>query len=291
MEETKLNQLSIFMNPEVTGSIVMKHIILLLFFLFRNIFIFSQEGVRVCSEKENENFNLYMDNANVCPVSIVLKLTLLNIKCIEPCPETIVVPQKSIKFKMGSFAVADLKKPANFNYTYKWTLGDMTKKHDDSYGYYLPFEKGKQYLLIQGYNGQSSHKNQNSLDFNLPQGSIITAAREGVVAKVIDNNTQACPEERCKQFNNYVQVYHTDGSFAEYTHVIQGGSMVTVGNKIKAGQPIARSGNTGYSAGPHLHFMVYKPNENDFTTIETKFKVDSSIIFLKPGEKYVRNYD
>ncbi len=65
------------------------------------------------SQKEKREFNLYIDNANVCPVSILLKLKILDIKCLAPCPETIVVAEKFTKFIIGSFALADLEKPAD----------------------------------------------------------------------------------------------------------------------------------------------------------------------------------
>jgi murein DD-endopeptidase MepM/ murein hydrolase activator NlpD len=53
-------------------------------------------------------------------------------------------------------------------------------------------------------------------------------------------------------------VLHDDGTLTEYVHLMQGGSAVRVGEKVAAGKLIGYSGNTGYSAGPHLHFAVVR---------------------------------
>ena len=55
---------------------------------------------------------------------------------------------------------------------------------------------------------------------------------------------------------NFVFVDHGDGTFARYYHLDRDGALVAPGDAVAAGQPIARSGDSGASAGPHLHFDV-----------------------------------
>ena len=43
---------------------------------------------------------------------------------------------------------------------------------------------------------------------------------------------------------------------ALYSHLKHEGVLVRVGQRVRKGEPIALSGNTGYSTGPHLHFAV-----------------------------------
>ncbi|WP_157871621.1 M23 family metallopeptidase, partial [Streptomyces aurantiacus] len=53
---------------------------------------------------------------------------------------------------------------------------------------------------------------------------------------------------------NAVVIKHGNGTYSQYAHL----SRVDVkpGQVVKTGQPIALSGNTGNSSGPHLHFEI-----------------------------------
>jgi murein DD-endopeptidase MepM/ murein hydrolase activator NlpD len=56
-------------------------------------------------------------------------------------------------------------------------------------------------------------------------------------------------------FGLWVRVQHADGSISVYGHVND--FSVREGQKVKAGEQIARMGNRGYSTGPHLHFEIW----------------------------------
>ncbi|RST17865.1 peptidoglycan DD-metalloendopeptidase family protein [Streptomyces sp. WAC05374] len=55
-------------------------------------------------------------------------------------------------------------------------------------------------------------------------------------------------------FGIEVVVRHSGGWYSQYAHLAVPG--VSPGQPVVAGQPIGRSGNTGNSTGPHLHFEV-----------------------------------
>ncbi|MDQ0462541.1 murein DD-endopeptidase MepM/ murein hydrolase activator NlpD [Caulobacter ginsengisoli] len=55
---------------------------------------------------------------------------------------------------------------------------------------------------------------------------------------------------------NYVVIDHGNGEFSLYAHLQPGSVAVKVGQKVKAGQPIAKLGSSGNSTEPHLHFGV-----------------------------------
>jgi murein DD-endopeptidase MepM/ murein hydrolase activator NlpD len=77
---------------------------------------------------------------------------------------------------------------------------------------------------------------------------------------------------------------------------------VKVGDKIKAGAPLAKIGNTGPSLGPHLHFgLLNRPDM--FTGRSLPFVIDSytlagsadfkasrgDTVVITPGSKRVRS--
>ena len=41
-----------------------------------------------------------------------------------------------------------------------------------------------------------------------------------------------------------------------YAHMIHGSMLLKAGDPVKAGQVIGKTGNTGLSTGPHLHFEI-----------------------------------
>jgi len=59
-------------------------------------------------------------------------------------------------------------------------------------------------------------------------------------------------------YGNTIIIDHGSGITTLYAHINQKGFMVKVGQKVKAGDTIAKAGMTGVATGPHLHFEVRK---------------------------------
>lgn len=156
-------------------------------------------------------------------------------------------------------------------------------KPDTSYIYYLPFAKGNKFLLIQAYNSDMSHKNEISLDFKMKKGSKICAARGGMVTAVKEDSEEGGLKDDYLSKGNHIIITHNDGSQAMYWHLQKDGVLVNEGDTIIQGQHIGYSGNTGYTAFPHLHFQVY---DKDGKNIATRFYTRKGIIYLRPGKWY-----
>ena len=134
---------------------------------------------------------------------------------------------------------------------------------DTTYLYRLPFRKGKKYELSQGWNGKSSHRSESSryaLDFQLNVGEPVFAAREGVVVKAIDWFTKRGGSE-LRNAANRIVILHNDGTIASYAHLDYRGVLVREGERVSKGQKIGISGLTGFTRGPHLHFVVRKERD------------------------------
>ena len=125
----------------------------------------------------------------------------------------------------------------------------------------LPFPAGSVVEVGQGHSGYFSHNNEShfAIDFPLPEGSPIVAARAGVVLAARGDSNQGCGDISCADDANYVLIDHGDGTRGQYWHLQQNGALVVPGEFVCAGQLIGLSGNTGFSTGPHLHFAVIDP--------------------------------
>ncbi len=270
----------------------MKFCFLIVALCFFNI-VSAQQNATIYSENKSNGATLFAVNKGFCPSTVVLELNLNNMVFSMGEQKTFVIPAGTEKMLLGEVGPSDPKKRFGFSYKYQSFIGDATLNgYDTAYVYDLPFAKGQNFKLTQGYNGATTHQNQNALDFTMPEHTLVVAARDGVVMKVVDNNNQSCPSEACKQFNNVISIYHSDGTFADYAHIQYNGSKVKLGDKVRKGMVIAYSGNTGWSSGAHLHFAVFFLQKNHPSSIETKFKIGdgSQVGFLKEKEYYSKDY-
>jgi len=134
--------------------------------------------------------------------------------------------------------------------------------HDETRPYLLPYEGN--YLVGQGYdNIGGSHQGLFALDFGLVEGTPILAARAGTVIVsdgLSPGNCQSGSPE-CIASGNGIVIKHDDDSQARYGHLMVLGACAQVGDEVEQGDVIGRSGNTGYSFEPHLHFQIADTTE------------------------------
>jgi murein DD-endopeptidase MepM/ murein hydrolase activator NlpD len=57
-------------------------------------------------------------------------------------------------------------------------------------------------------------------------------------------------------YGNWILLEHANGIQTGYAHIENGGLLVSPGQRVEAGQLIARAGSTGGSTGCHLHYEV-----------------------------------
>ncbi|RYY98942.1 MAG: M23 family metallopeptidase [Chitinophagaceae bacterium] len=157
---------------------------------------------------------------------------------------------------------------------------------DSSPVYRLPYEAGTRHRLVQGYNSWFSHRGRIALDFKMKVGTPVLAARDGVVVRAVDSFSGHGLRKYYVGRSNVVVIRHSDGSNLLYGHLQTGGVLVKLGDSVRAGQPIARSGHVGYSAFPHLHLIAWAPTTLGFRAIPTRFYTEKGIIYLRPGRRY-----
>ena len=141
--------------------------------------------------------------------------------------------------------------------------------------YSLPVNEGD----IEGVKKEDSplHKGnlRYAIDYRLPERSSIFATANGEVIYVKDDSKAGGPDMKYLNEGNAIVIKHKNGEFTRYEHLKLKGVKVKVGEKVRTGQLIGYSGNTGYSNAPHLHFQVFKITgknpDKDFETLEVDF--------------------
>jgi murein DD-endopeptidase MepM/ murein hydrolase activator NlpD len=138
-------------------------------------------------------------------------------------------------------------------------LGSSTTEADADHLYAVPFGGARARELIQGFDGADSHlaSMRYSLDFAMPQGTPILAARAGIVFYLQDGFTTGRADPDFLERANLVVVAHSDGTMASYGH-LRRGLRASVGDTVGVGDLLGLSGATGFVGQPHLHFHVGK---------------------------------
>jgi murein DD-endopeptidase MepM/ murein hydrolase activator NlpD len=177
-----------------------------------------------------------------------------------PCSFVVKAREKRDLFSMR---IADKNRGAAYSYTTGIVIGDPAADHDDSILYDLPIavkDVGRVYVS-QGFNGSSTHddvQNRYAIDIPAPEGTSVRAARAGMVMDVANDYFRTGQDSKLLSRANYVRILHDDGTMALYAHLQLESIQVQMGGRVEAGQILARVGSTGYSSGPHLHFVVQK---------------------------------
>lgn len=148
------------------------------------------------------------------------------------------------------------------DYRYVWLPGDPDSEHKPDRPYRVPFAVAKNFRISQAFPLGITHNTSDSryaIDIAMPIGTDIYAARAGIVFEVASTNFRGGVDpDRDVPAANIVRILHDDGTHAVYAHLNWNSIRVRPGDKVKRGEYIADSGNTGFSTGPHLHFAVLR---------------------------------
>ncbi|MGP1991559.1 M23 family metallopeptidase [Zobellia laminariae] len=281
-----------------TTFIIKSIIFLIVSLILLGTLAFVKTKLRVYHIAKGDVVNIYADNGEDFPISVELSYELENFQSINE-NEIFIIPKKTTRILLTSFKKIDSSKKGIYNYSFKHYFGDVTNTtYDKKAVYSLPLPPTKSYLLGQGYNGAASHKGNSaySLDFQMPEGTKVYAARDGIVVDAEDSNDKGCPKPECGKFQNHVIIFQKDGTFSGYAHLKQHSIQVQIGDSVVAGQFIAESGSTGYTTGPHLHYEVFMKRltkegiETISVPVQFRINTNGKVSVPKEGAFYKRRY-
>jgi murein DD-endopeptidase MepM/ murein hydrolase activator NlpD len=247
-------------------------------------------GVQIFEERRGNLTHIILTTRNCLDITITLAAEPHNVRVSPSLPVTVETRGRQ-RVDIVSFEPIEPAKPWAFPYTYHWLYGGRGGQPDGTV-YLLPFESSARHRLFQGYGGSFSHQvgspDAYAHDWDLAENSIVVAARDGIVVGVRQDSNAGGVSDRFTRSANYIFIRHSDGTYGEYLHLKQNGALVKIGDAVQAGQAIARSGNTGISSRPHLHFAVFRNIDgNTRESLPVKFRTkDGSVQTLEEGKTY-----
>lgn len=214
-----------------------------------------ENDIKLTTRQQDHGVTLLLHNNLHAPVEVELVLEQqANIAGGIQAPLRKVLPARSTT-TLVTLLPDNPAQPVQYRPKLRHAVGDPSLLPTTSQ-YPLPW-RGGPFRLTQGANGKYSHftpKSRYALDIAMPEGTPIVAARGGVVVKVENQQTG----RGSNPAGNFVRILHDDGTMGVYLHLQKGSVGVTQGQRVTQGSLLARSGNTGNSTGPHLHFVVQR---------------------------------
>lgn len=194
------------------------------------------------------------------PAQVELRLKeARNVVSVPPLPARFVIPADS-ELGLVEFGPEDPTAPFSYRLEYSLMPGEPSSELPDDLAFYPPFSRDFSFPISQGLDDAKTHQddaNRYAVDIVMPMGTPVLAARAGVVMDSEQKHPDTGKEdERYMAQANYVRIAHDDGTMAVYAHLQRNSLRVLPGMRIPAGHWIANSGNSGFSSGPHLHFVV-----------------------------------
>ncbi len=214
---------------------------------------------RVCITSINTPSGRAYRGVNEEPVPATVVLTFRSPGNLRPRAnlpiERVLPPESSrILVRLRSIVQNESVRP---RVTIAIDLGSSTTEPDADHLYAVPFGGDARRELTQGFDGADSHlaSMRYSLDFTMPEGTPVLAARAGTVLYLQDGFTEGRADPDLLEQANLVVVAHSDGTMASYGHLTSG-IPVSLGDIVDEGDVLGSSGATGFAGQPHLHFHV-----------------------------------
>ncbi len=226
--------------------------------------------------KEDRRYTIW--NGYGGPIEVLLAFEKSdNVVSQPPLPASVVVPGQQNTLVM-QVQPLDPKRGWSYQWNYRYVHGDPAARHDPTAEYRLPFDDSLSLRVGQAFNGTYSHTHEQSshaVDIGMEEGTPVLAARAGIVmSSETDFYASGTDLSKFGSRANEIRILHDDGTMAVYAHLALESVIVSIGDRVKAGQAVAKSGNTGFSTGPHLHFAIQRNRGGALVSIPFEFTVN-----------------
>lgn len=242
----------------------------------RLVFTEKNNKIAVVNRGSKQRPVLYVVNQTAGPAQVWLEFTQQeNLRFSQPPPFEWVVPAFAEQFVL-QLEPAEARRSWAYEWTYFFVPGAPVRLEEIGYPELgLPFHGGP-FRISQAFMGEASHKQNRqshfAVDIPMPDGTPIVAVKPGTVTEVERDFSRSGWSEEYADEANFVRVVHDDGTMAVYAHLAPDKVEVVPGQNVRSGQVLGYSGGTGFSTGPHLHFVLQANQGRELVSVPFRFR-------------------
>jgi murein DD-endopeptidase MepM/ murein hydrolase activator NlpD len=253
---------------------------------------FERAEVRLLQRAAEGGVSLIAQNTFYAPVQIGFKLTNVDNVATNATVDGLATLPARGETELTFVAKRNPAQPMSFEAEFQFLPGDPGAEHAPDQPYRLPYALATSFPVSQAFPDQTTHGDPSSLhaiDFAMPIGTPVYAARGGTVIEVASDFFESGLDRQLDGPRaNVVRVLHDDGTMSLYAHLSWNSIRVVPGERIARGQYLADSGNTGFSSGPHLHFVVQRNRGGAIVSVPVDFVGSTgSPVTLRRGERFI----
>jgi hypothetical protein len=237
-----------------------------LFFLHQ--FLMAQITVETERDKDN-NVNFFANNPTDIPYTLMLNFSNLQNMTTTGGGNTTAVANP------GRTRVATLRptlagQGTNYRYSFSYAKGNLFAKSKVNPAYLVPVpaETIVHATLINPISitseGSASKNSYVGVSFRFDQPTQIVAPRKGIISEMKMDAQISSSELSYSSQENFIEIYHEDGTFTKLTVLKSGSEKVKLGQQVFPGDVLAESGGENYASGPHVRMIntrTVKENE------------------------------
>lgn len=230
-------------------------------YLFAALFLFYsmviQAQVQITAEQDQErNLTLFAFNKDVIPYTVQIQFAKLdNLESLEgELLYKVAKPGKSTLVKLQSI-YSNVQ--VGFRYNTKLYKGDFKPSLPFDAPYLIPVEKGKMVSMKPLIANQKlpEERRYTGVSFLGDQPFTVCAPRKGIISEIKMDVEKVADGLADFSSENYVEIYHQDGSFTRVSGLKANSAKVTVGETVIPGQALADSSPQANSSQHHVKMI------------------------------------
>lgn len=251
----------------------MKNLVIFLLLTLSNS-LYAQVEI-LAEQDQDRNLTLMAFNKDVIPHTIRIEFSKLeNLESKEGnILFKVAKPGKSILLKLQSIYVNE---PTGFNYRTQVFKGDFQLATPILPTYLVPVKEGT-ILSVRPLSAQQRQNASNEpfvgVGFFFEKTEIVCAPRKGIIADIKMNSENINPGPADFESENYIEIYHQDGTFSRLSGLKANSARVNIGEIVFPGQELAESSPLPNQQNHHVKMIQSKWEMNENGIIWLNFPV------------------